>query len=110
MVHLNYLAVLAFVAICAVGINFGFRLRIGTHWRELFMTQIAVLVIYLGWDTWAIARDNWFFDSRQIVNINVLPKVPIEEFLFFIVVPITTILSYQALIKLTGWGRKDLAE
>ena len=39
----------------------------------------------------------------EIDGVDVLPKVPLEELLFFIVVPLTVILSYQALLKLTGW-------
>lgn len=107
MTHLSYLAVIAFVTICALGINWGFGLRIGKRWRELILTESAIVIIYLSWDTWAIAKKNWFFDTHQIVNINVLPKVPLEELLFFIVVPLTIILSYQALLKLTGWSQKE---
>lgn len=106
MTHLAYLAVIAFVAICAVGVNLGFGLRIGKRWRELLLTELFIVIIYLSWDTWAIAQKNWFFDTHQIVNIDILPKVPIEELLFFIVVPLTIILSYQALLKLTGWEKK----
>lgn len=106
MTHLAYLAVIAFVAICAVGVNLGFGLRIGKRWRELLLTELFIVIIYLSWDTWAIAQKNWFFDTRQIVNIDILPKVPLEELLFFIVVPLTIILSYQALLKLTGWEKK----
>ncbi len=103
MNHLEYLAVIAFVSLCAFGVNLGFRLRILRRWRELFLTQLSIVVIYLTWDTWAIAHKNWFFDTHQIINVDVLPKVPLEELLFFIVVPLTVILSYQALLKLTGW-------
>ncbi len=110
MTHLSYLAVIAFVALCALGINLGFRLRIGRYWRELFLTQFAIVIIYLSWDTWAIAKKNWFFDPHQIVNLNVLPKVPLEELLFFIVVPLTIILSYQTLLKLTGWSQEGSQE
>lgn len=103
MDHFSYLVVILFIAICACGVNLSFRLRIGEHWREVLKTQLVMLALYLTWDTWAIAKKSWFFDHHQIVNIDVLPKVPMEEFLFFIVVPIVTILSYQALLKLTKW-------
>ena len=103
MNHFSYLLVIAFIALCALGVNFGFRLKLGKYWRELLQTEIAILAIYLTWDTWAIAHKNWFFDTHQIINVDVLPKVPLEELLFFVVVPLTVILSYQALLKLTGW-------
>lgn len=104
MSHISYLAVIAFVLICAIGVNLGFGLRIGRQWRELLLTELAILVIYLSWDSWAIAKKSWFFDARQIVNVDPLPKVPIEEVLFFIIVPLMIILTYQALLKLTGWN------
>ncbi len=107
MTHFSYLVVILFVALCAVSVNFGFRLRIGSRWLELLQTELMILAIYLSWDTWAIAKKSWFFDHHQIVNIDVLPKVPVEEFLFFLVVPIMIILSYQALLKLTGWGGSE---
>jgi hypothetical protein len=34
-----------------------------------------------------------------------LGKLPIEEFLFFIIVPMMTVLTYLALTKLTGWEK-----
>lgn len=110
MTHFSYLAVIAFITLCAFGVNLGFRLRIAERWLELAQTQLAILVIYLSWDTWAIAKKSWFFDSQQIVNVDVLPKVPLEELLFFLVVPIMTILSYQALLKLTKWQAPGEAE
>jgi lycopene cyclase domain-containing protein len=109
MSHLSYLAVIAAVLICAFGVNLGFRLRISKRWRELLLTEIAILVAYLSWDTWAIAKKSWFFDPHQILNFDLLPKVPVEEVLFFITVPLMVILSYQALLKLTGWSQEDPA-
>ena len=106
MGHLRYLAVISFIAICAIGVNFGFRLRILKSWKALILTQVSILAIYLSWDFWAILNKHWFFDPKQILNIDALPNVPIEEVLFFIVVPLVTILSYQSLLKLTGWNRK----
>jgi lycopene cyclase domain-containing protein len=101
--HFSYLLVIAFIALCALGVNFGFRLKLGKYWRELLQTEIAILAIYLTWDTWAIAKKSWFFDRHQIVNVDVLPKVPLEELLFFLVVPVMTVLTYKALLKLTKW-------
>ena len=45
------------------------------------------------------------FDSNQILGIMLLGKLPIEEVLFFIIVPLMTVLTYLALTKLTGWGK-----
>jgi lycopene cyclase domain-containing protein len=62
-------------------------------------------VVYLIWDFWAISKGSWFFDASQILGVMLLGKLPIEEFLFFIIVPLMTVLTYLALTTLTGWGK-----
>lgn len=103
MSHMHYIGVLLFIAICAAGVAIGFKISIPGFWRIFLVTDATILAIYLAWDTWAIMKRNWYFDRGQILNIYLLPKVPIEEVLFFIAVPITTIMTYKALMKLTGW-------
>jgi lycopene cyclase domain-containing protein len=103
MAHLHYLGVLLFIGLCAVGVAIGFSLKIPSFWKTFLLTDTCILVIYLAWDFWAISKHNWYFDSKQMLNIFPIPKVPIEEILFFIVVPLTTVITYKALLKLTKW-------
>jgi lycopene cyclase domain-containing protein len=85
-----------------VGVNFGFQLKISKKLKLFLFTDLLILVIYLIWDFWAVSKGSWFFDSNQILGIMLFDKLPIEEVLFFIIVPLMTVLSYLALIKLTG--------
>lgn len=101
--HLHYLGVLAFIAICGLGVAFGFRIKVAKFWRIFLATDATILLIYLAWDTWAIFKGSWYFDAHQILGTHLLPRVPLEEVLFFFVVPFTTIMTYKALVKLTGW-------
>jgi len=103
MTHLHYLAVLLFVALCAGFILIVFKPRTKGLWRSFLYTDLVILALYLLWDFWAISKKSWYFDSHQILDFNLLPKIPIEEVLFFIVVPMTSIFTYLALKKLTGW-------
>jgi lycopene cyclase domain-containing protein len=91
--------------ICAIGVNFGFRLQFSKKLKLFLVTDSFILVIYLIWDFWAISKGSWFFDPNQILGVTLLGKLPIEEFLFFIIVPMMTVLTYLALTKLTGWGK-----
>ena len=100
MAKWNYFLVLLFIGTCAIGVNFGFRLRITRFWRTFLATDIAVLAIYTIWDIYAVKHHNWSFDPKQVLGINILGTLPIEEILFFIIVPLMTILSYLALSKL----------
>ena len=105
MENLHYAYVLIFIAICAVGVNFGFKLQFARKLKLFLLTDSLILVIYLIWDFWAVSKGSWFFDSNQILGIKLLGKLPIEEVLFFIIVPLMTVLTYLALTKLTGWGK-----
>ena len=107
MENLHYAYVLIFIAICAVGVNFGFKLQFARKLKLFLLADSLILVIYLIWDFWAVSKGSWFFDSNQILGIMLLGKLPIEEVLFFIIVPMMTVLTYLALTKLTGWGREN---
>lgn len=100
MAKFHYSFVLLFVAICAAGVNFAFRLRITRSWRIFLVTDAVILAFYSAWDIWAIKNRNWRFDPHQILGFKFFGLLPIEEVLFFIVVPLMTILSYVALSKL----------
>ncbi len=102
MRHFEYSYVLLFVALCAIFVNLTFKLRITSMWRTFIKVDIAILAIYLTWDAWAIHKKNWHFDPRQILNNRLWGGIPIEEVLFFIVVPLMTILTYLALSKIVA--------
>jgi len=69
--------------------------------------DLVIIVIYLGWDVWAVFKKSWYFDSQQILGLNLFGRVPIEEVLFFVIVPLMCVLTYLALGKLTGWSFAD---
>ena len=106
MLHLNYLWVLIFIALCAIGVNLGFKLKISQHWRTFFKVDLCILVIYLAWDIWAVHKKSWSFDSKQILGLKILGGLPIEDILFFVVVPLMAILSYRALTQIVARFRR----
>ena len=65
------------------------------------MTDAVILAIYLAWDFWAVSKGSWFFDQEQTLGIYIFSRLPIEEVIFFIIVPLMVILTYLALIKLS---------
>ena len=103
MQQLNYLGVLAFIGACAIFITLTFRIRVKKFWKIFLATDLLILAIYLAWDYWAIYQGNWYFDTEQILDVYLFGKIPVEEILFFIIVPLTTLLTYLALTKITKW-------
>ena len=100
MAQFNYLMVLGFIGACAIFVNFGFKLRISSKWKIFLLTDAVILAIYLAWDFWAVSKGSWFFDQEQTLGIYIFSRLPIEEVLFFIIVPLMVVLTYLALIKL----------
>ncbi len=103
MAHFHYLFVLAFIGICAIGVNVGFKLGITKKLKQFLLMDAVIIVVYLAWDIWAIFKKSWYFDGNQIIGINFFSRLPIEEILFFVIVPLMGVLTYLALLKLTGW-------
>jgi len=108
--NLHYLLVLVFISIFAIGVNFGFKLRFSKQIKIFIKMDLFILGIYLVWDFWAVNKGSWFFDAKQIIGWKLFNQLPIEEILFFVIVPLMTVLTYLALSKLTGWGQTKEGE
>lgn len=100
MGEFNYLGVLLFILICAVGVTIAFKVRAPRFWRTFLIVDSIVLAVYLFWDYWAIEKKIWSIDPGQTVGLKIFGIIPIEEVLFFIIVPLMTIITYLALINL----------
>lgn len=103
MAQLNYLLVLLFIASCAVAVTLVFKIRTPRFWRNFVLADLSVLVIYLFWDYWAIRKKNWSFDREQILDIYIFGIIPVEEVLFFIIVPLMTVIVYLTLTKIINF-------
>ena len=63
--------------------------------RRLFLALAPVVAVFLIWDAVAIAAKVWHYNPRYVSGIDV-PFMPLEEFLFFLVIPICGLLTYNA--------------
>jgi lycopene cyclase domain-containing protein len=80
------------------------RLLLGALW--------PAAALFITWDLVAIAAGVWGFDDRYILGVFLPGAMPLEEFLFFLVVPICALLTFVAVqTLLAGWHRRlDNAE
>ena len=96
MRHLSYLAVLAGCLVAALWLEPLLRVNVFRRWRRLLLTLLPVVVIFVLWDLAAIAAGHWTFDPAQITGVLLPGGLPIDEVLFFLVVPICAILGFEA--------------
>ena len=91
----SYLAMLSFVVVASFWLEFAFRLRVLRDPKRLLKTLALTIPLFIAWDAYAIANDHWFFSKEQTIGIFGPFGIPLEEYLFFIVVPIAGLLTLE---------------
>jgi lycopene cyclase domain-containing protein len=99
MSHLTYLAVLAGCLAGALWLEPVLRVGVLRQWRRLLLTLVPVAVVFALWDVAAIAAGHWTYDAGQVTGIRLPGRLPLEELLFFLVVPLCAVLGYEAVRK-----------
>ena len=110
MSHLEYLGVLACCLAGTGWLEFGLHTGVYRRWRRLVLSIAPVLVVFTGWDLYAIARGHWTFDGRRTTGWLLPGHLPIEEVLFFVVIPICSVLAFEAVRSVRGWPVGDEPE
>ena len=96
MSHLAYLLVLAGCLVCAIWLEPVLRVNVLRRWRRLLLTLLPVIVVFVLWDLAAIAAGHWTFDPEQTTGILLPGGLPVDELLFFVVVPVCAVLGFEA--------------
>ncbi len=96
MSHLTYLAVLAACLLGTAPLELLLHTRVYARWRRLLVTLVPVTSVFITWDDCAIARHQWTYNRHWILGVRLPGRLPIEELLFFIVIPICAILTLEA--------------
>lgn len=96
MRHLTYLAILAACVIGTLPLEFLLHTRVYARWRRLALTLVPVVVAFGAWDVLAIHQHLWRYDARYLVGVALPGRLPLEEVLFFVVVPTCAVLTLEA--------------
>jgi lycopene cyclase domain-containing protein len=106
----SYMAMLAFVLVASGWLEFAFKIRVWRNPVRLFSTVLLVAPVFIVWDAYAISQGHWFFDKDQILGIYGPLGIPLEEYLFFILIPIASVLTFEgvnsAKAMLDAWLKK----
>jgi lycopene cyclase domain-containing protein len=105
--HLAYLAMLAFCVLGTLPLELCLGTRVYARWRRLLLSVLPVAVVFTAWDLYAITRGHWRFDRSQLIGIELPGGLPVEELLFFLVVPVAAILTLEAVRAVRGWTVGD---
>jgi lycopene cyclase domain-containing protein len=110
MGHLTYLALLAGCLVVTAPLELVLRVRVYARWRRLLLALVPELVVFGVWEVYAVARHHWAYDGAQVLPVRLPGGLPLEEALFFLVVPVCAVLALEAVRKVTGWNAGYPAE
>ena len=98
------------LAFCLVGtLPLELVLHVGVYRRvrRLALTIAPVLAVFVVWDLYAISRGHWQFDPAQTLGVVLPGGLPLDELLFFLVIPLAAVLTLEAVRVVRGWPVGD---
>lgn len=104
--ELVYLAVLAGCLVGTLPLELVLHTRVYGRPLRLLLTLLPVVVVFVVWDVLAIRAGHWTYDPEQVTGI-ALGDLPLEELLFFLVVPVCAVLTLEAVRAVKGWPVGD---
>lgn len=106
MSRFAYLGVLGFVLLGSAWLEVALHTRVFRRWARLLLTLAPVMVVFVAWDWYAIARGHWSFDPERTTGV-LLGRLPLEEVAFFVVVPVASVLAFEAVRAVTDGQAGD---
>ncbi|ASW91483.1 lycopene cyclase domain-containing protein [Mycobacterium marseillense] len=76
------------------------------QWRRLIKAVLPVAAVFLIWDEIAVAAHVWTYDGAYLSGLIIPFRVPIEEVLFFFVIPVCALLTYNAVSAILAKVRR----
>jgi lycopene cyclase domain-containing protein len=92
----SYFAMLIFTLVGSIWLEIFLKVGVIRRIKRVALSILPTAIIFLIWDYYAVTNGHWWFDKNQVVGIFGPSGIPIEEFLFFFVVPLAALLTIEA--------------
>ena len=103
MGHLTYLGLLAGCLVVTAPLELVLHVRVYARWRRFLLAVLPTFVVFVAWVLYAIAQGHWQYDADLILGVRLPGGIPLEEVLFFLIVPLCAVLAFEAVRRVTGW-------
>jgi len=90
----TYLFLMLFTLAGPLALSFDSRVRYVTKWPLLVPGILISLVYFVLWDSWFVHEGIWSFNPDYIIGWELF-RLPMEEWLFFIMVPFACLFIYE---------------
>ncbi len=105
----EYLLLMAACLLVTLPLEFWLGARVYRRPVRLLIALLPAVVVFSVWDAVAIARGHWDYSPDHTTGWLLPGAVPIEELVFFVVIPICGLLTYEAVGTVLG-RRRDAPE
>jgi lycopene cyclase domain-containing protein len=93
---INYLILDVLIILFPFLLSFKWKFPYYRYYKALFPAIAVVGITYIIWDAIVTARGDWWFNYEYLSGITII-GLPLEEILFFVVVPYSCIFIYENL-------------
>lgn len=107
MRELTYVAMLVFVLLATLPLEVLLGIRVYARARRLALVLLCAGLPFVVWDLLAVRAGHWHFDVSQTLGVVLPGGLPVEEWMFFVVVPLASVMTLEAVRVSTGWPVGD---
>jgi lycopene cyclase domain-containing protein len=95
---MEYLVILLLLLASAIFIEWKYHIRLYHSRKERIIVTLIFFVIGVLWDHLAIWRGHWNFSGQKLLGITI-GLMPLEEYLFILIIPFWILTVYKVLDK-----------
>tara|TARA_B100001250_G_scaffold74574_2_gene60948 strand:+ start:3270 stop:3959 length:690 start_codon:yes stop_codon:yes gene_type:complete len=95
----TYLQILTFSILIPLLVSFHDKIQFYKRWPAFFKANLLVAIPFLIWDELFTRDGVWGFSNEHIIG-KYLFSLPLEEILFFIIIPYCCVFTYEVFLKL----------
>lgn len=91
----QYLALMGLCLLVTLPLELVLGARVWRRPLRLLAAVTPAVVVFSLWDVAAIAHHHWRYDPRYVTGWQLPGHLPVEEVVFFAVVPVCALLTYE---------------
>src|SRR5882757_7145558 len=95
--HFTYFLILGCTLAGPLLLSFDKKVAFYKKWKPLFLAMLIPAAIYIAWDIFFTSKGIWSFNEKYYVKELKIFNLPLEEILFFFIVPYCCVFIYECI-------------